>query len=176
MGIADVIEIASDFLVDDLKVGEGGRASGAPVNDALAAVYKALAVEVDESGAYGAAGAFVEGEALSGPVAGSAEPLVLLGDGAAVLAYPFPYPRNERLSADFLPGLSLFGELPFDDDLSCDACVVAAREPEGWVAHHAMPADERVLGGGGQCVAEVEFTRNVGRRHDDDKRLLPLFY
>ena len=101
---------------------------------------------------------------------------MLLGDGAAVLAYPFPYPRNEGLAPDFLPGLSLFGELPFDDDLSCNACVVAAREPEGWVAHHAMPADERVLGGSGQCVAEVEFTRNVGWGHDDDERLLTLFY
>ena len=72
--------------------------------------------------------------------------------------------------------LSLFGELPFDDDLGGDSGVVAAREPEGRVAHHAMPADERVLGGGGQCVAEVEFTRNVGWGHDDDERLLPLFY
>ena len=132
MGIADVVEIASDFLVDDLKVGEGGRASRAPVNDALAAVYEALLVEVDESGADGAVGAFIEGEALSGPVAGSAESLVLLCDGAAVLAYPFPDPRNEGLAADFLPGLAFLGELSFDDYLGCYAGVVAAREPEGW--------------------------------------------
>ena len=54
--------------------------------------------------------------------------------------------------------------------------VVAAREPEGWVAHHAMPADESVLGGGCEGVAEVEFTRNVGWGHDDDERLLTLLY
>ena len=42
MGIADVVEVAFDLLVDYLEVGEGGGAAGTPVNDALSAVDEAL--------------------------------------------------------------------------------------------------------------------------------------
>ena len=172
VGVADVVELAINLLVDYFEVGEGGGATGAPVDDALATVDEALVVEVDEGGADGSAGALVKGEAFSGPVAGGAEALVLLGYGAAILADPLPDPFDEGVPADFLSGLALLDELPFNDDLGGDACVVGAREPEGGVAHHAVPADEGVLGGGGKSVAEVKLAGDVGRGHDDDEGLL----
>ena len=97
---------------------------------------------------------------------------MLLGDGASVLPDPLPDPLYEGVTADILSGLAFLDELAFDDDLGSYACVVGAREPEGGVAHHAMPADECVLGGSGEGVAEVKLAGDVGRGHDDDKGLL----
>ena len=151
----DIIQATIDVPVLDLQVGEGGGASGAPVDDALAAVDEALAVEVDEGVADGPAGAGVQGEALAGPVAGDAQAVVLGLDAAAVAGHPVPYPLDELLAAQVVAGQALLGELALDDDLGGDAGVVDAWEPEGGVAAHAAPACEGVFDGGALGVAQV---------------------
>ena len=170
-GIADVVELAVLFLVFHFQVGEGGGATGAPVDDALVAVDEALVVEVDEGGADGLGRARVKGEAQAGPVAGGAQPLVLLVDGVAVAGDPLPDALLELFAAQVVAVGSLLGQQALDDPLGSDAGVVFAGEPQGVVAAHTPPAGEGVLDGGGEGMAQVEFAGDVGRGHDDDEGL-----
>ena len=168
-GVVDIIQAAIDVPVLHLQVGEGGGAARAPVDDALAAVDEALAVEVDEDVADGPAGAGVQGEALAGPVAGDAEAVVLGLDAASIARHPVPYALDELLAAQVVAGQALLGQLALDDDLGGDAGVVDAGEPQGGVAPHTAPAGERVLDRGALGVAQVEFAGDVGGRLDDDE-------
>ena len=58
---------------------------------------------------------------------------------------PLPDALDERLAPEVVPGLALAREHALDHGLRGDAGVVGARLPEGVVAAHAVPADERVL-------------------------------
>ena len=89
-GVADVVEVAVDLLVLDLEVGQRRVAAGAPVDDVVAAVDQPLVVELDEDLAHRAREPLVHGEALALPVAGGAQALELVDDGAAVLLAPLP--------------------------------------------------------------------------------------
>ena len=59
-----------------------------------------------------------------------------------------------------------------DDVLRRDARVVVARLPERVEAAHAVPADEHVLQGAVQRVADVQPAGDVRRRHADHERSL----
>ena len=126
--VADVVEGGVFVAVLDLQVGEGGGATRAPVDDALAAVDEPLAVEVDEGGAHGQAGALVQRESTSRPVAGGAEPLDLLVDTVAVLVDPIPDRLDELLAAQLVPGYAVPGQHALYDDLGRYAGVVGARQ------------------------------------------------
>src|SRR3972149_3711344 len=88
------------------------------------------------------------------------------------LVAPLPAALHELLAAYVVAAEALLGELALDDVLGGDAGVVDAGEPEGGVAAHPVPADQGVLHGGGESVAQVQFTGHVGGRHDDAERLL----
>ena len=60
-----------------------------------------------------------------------------------------------------------FADAPFHHRLGGDAGVVGARHPKGVEALHAPPADEDVLQGVVQGVAQVQRAGDVGRRDDD---------
>ncbi|MBA7666668.1 hypothetical protein ES703_74749 [subsurface metagenome] len=47
--------------------------------------------------------------------------------------------------------------------------MVDAGQPERRFAHHAVPAGQNILHGGGQRMAEVQLAGDVGRRHDDNE-------
>ena len=76
---------------------------------------------------------------------------------------------EEALAAEVVAGGVVFGEFAFDDVLGGDAGVVGAGDPEGGAAGHAVVADEHVLDGAGDGVAEVESAGDVGGRHGDDE-------
>ena len=167
VGVANVVEAALLLRVLHLQVGEGGAATDAPVDDALAAVDQPFVVEVFERRSDGADGPRIERERLALPVARRAEPAVLVVYRVAGLADPLPHALEERLATDVVARRLLGGELALDDDLRGDAGVVGSGEVERGVALHSAMADERVLDGGGHCVAEVQFARHVGGRHND---------
>ena len=125
-GVADVVEGGVFVRVLDLQVREGGGAARAPVDDALAAVDEALAVEVDERGADRQAGALVQCEGAARPVAGGAEPLGLLVDAVAVPVNPLPDRLDELLPAQLVPGEAVAGQHALDHDLGRYAGVVGA--------------------------------------------------
>ncbi len=96
---------------------------------------------------------------------------MLLVDDAAVAVDPLPHPLQEPLAAQVVAGQPLLGQHALDHELRGDAGVVAARQPEGGIAEHTVPADEAVLDRSGQGVAEVQLAGHVRRRHDHGKRL-----
>ena len=180
-------QVARGVLVLHLQVGDGGQALRAPV-DKLAAVDEPPLVQAHEGRAHGAAQPLVQGEALPLPVAGGAEPAVLLGDDVAVVSLPGPAEFHEPLAAQVLACerqraigsrvvdlLQQFAELliaqaALDHGVGGDAGVIAARQPQRGMALHAMIAGHQVLQGGGQGVAQVQRAGDVGRWHGDGER------
>ena len=171
-GVADVPEAARLVLILHLRVGEGGDAVGTPVDDAASLIDEALLVQGDEHMAHGLAEPLVHGEAGPVPVAGGAQLLLLLHNAVAVLVLPVPHPLQELLPAQVVAGEPLvFAQLLFHLDLSGDAGVVGAGNPQGGVALHPLEADEDVLKGGVHGVAHVELAGYIGGRHDDGEGL-----
>lgn len=166
-GVAHGVELGLLWRGDDFLVGDGGEGFRAPVDHAAAAVDEAFVEEVDEDVADFARVVFVHGEALAFPVAGAAEGLQLLDDDAAVFVFPVPDLLEEVLAAEFDAGFAFFAEFAFDDGLGGDAGVVGAGEPEGGFALLAGAADEDVLDGVVEDVAEVEDAGDVGWGDDD---------
>ena len=89
--IPEVPEAALLLLHLDFEVGERALELRVPVDEPLVAVDQALVVELDEHLEDGPGQALVHGEALARPVAGGAEALQLVDDGAAALGLPGPH-------------------------------------------------------------------------------------
>ena len=151
--IADVVQVALHLLVFDLKVGQRGTATDAPVDHPLAAVDESFVVEVLERRADGAGRAFVQRKRLALPVARRAKPAVLVVYRVAGLVHPLPDTFEERFTSDVVTRQFLCGELALNDDLRGDTRVVGARQVEGHIALHAVIAGERVLDRGRHRVA-----------------------
>ena len=63
------------------------------------------------------------------------------------------------------------GQLALDHHLGGDAGVVGAGQPQRRLAAHALEADQHVLQGVVQRVADVQRAGDVRRRDDDRERL-----
>ena len=171
-GIADVPEVAGLVLVLHLRVGEGGDAVGAPVDNAASLVDEALVVELAEGLPDGLGKPLVHGEAGPGPVAGHAHLLLLLDNAVSVLLLPLPDPLEELFPAQVIAAEALVDpQVLLHLHLGGDAGVVHAGEPEGGVALHPLEAGEDVLEGAVQGVAHMELPGDVGGRHDDGEGL-----
>ncbi len=168
-GVGDLPEVPRRPLLDlHLEVREGRAARGAPVDQVLAAVDQPLLVEGDEHLAHRAREPVVEGEPRARPVARAAEPFQLV----ARISPPcfsfqrqtssrnFSRPRSWRREA-------ALAEVPLDDHLRRDPRVVGAGQPQRVAPLHAPPADQDVLEGVVEGVAEVEFAGDVRRRDHD---------
>ena len=165
--IFEVPHMAVDVAVLDLEVGNRRLELGIPVDQPLAAVDEAFAIERDEDLDDRLRQALVHGETLARPVAGGTKALELVDDRAAGLRLPLPDLVDEVLAAH-RPALDLaFGELALDHHLRGDAGMVHARLPEDVLAAHALEADEDVLKRVVQRVAHVKRAGHVGRRDDD---------
>src|SRR5581483_7878379 len=99
--IAQVPEVALGFDLDHLEVGDGGEQLRVPVDQSLVLVDEAGAIKFHKNFNDGARQALVHGEALARPVAGGAEALELVDDGAARLRLPFPDALEEGLAPHF---------------------------------------------------------------------------
>ena len=103
-GVANGPQIALLLLVLHFEVGEGGGATGAPVDDALALVDKPFVVQVLEHGAHGFCRARVHGESLASPVARGSQAANLVADLRAVLVHVLPFPLEELLAPQVVAG------------------------------------------------------------------------
>ena len=173
--VQQVPEVAVLLLVFHLGVTDGGAAGGAPVDHAVAAVDQALIVQPLEHHLDGAGAALIQGKALPLPVAAGAELFELVDDAAAVLPLPFPGALQKALAADLLLGDALLTHGLHNLGLGGDGGVVGAGQPQGLVALHPPPADQRVLQGVIQRVAHVQLAGDIGGRNDDGVRLLFAF-
>ena len=170
--VADIPERAGHILILDLRVGQGGAAVRAPVDDAVALIDQALFVQLAECLAHGLGAALIHGEAAAIPVAGHAEGLLLLDDAVAVLLFPRPDALQKCITAEIVAGQALFlAQHLLDLDLRGNAGVIRAGHPQGGIALHTLIACEDVLQRRIERVAHVQLTRNIRGRHDDGKRL-----
>ena len=171
-GIADIPQMAGLFGVLHLGVGQGGQAMGTPVDDAAALVDQALLIEFAEGLTDGAGAALVHGETIAAPVAGSAHLLLLLHDTASVFFLPRPDTLQELLAAQIMAGQALcVAQLFLHLDLSGNAGVVAAGQPQCLIALHPFVPDQDILQRAVHGVAHMELSGNIGGRHNNGKRL-----
>src|SRR5947199_8793983 len=66
--VANLINLAKNFLVLDLEIGDGSAAAGAPVDDVLPSINQAFFVEADEDFAHGTGKILVHGEVFAIPI------------------------------------------------------------------------------------------------------------
>ena len=96
----------------------------------------------------------------------------LLDDAVAVLVFPVPYTLQELLTAQIMAGQTLcVAQFLFHLDLSGNAGVVTAGEPQRLIALHPFVTDQDILLRAVHGMAHVELSGNIGGRHNDGKRL-----
>ena len=157
---------------DDLQVRQAGPAARAPVDESFAAIGKAVVVEALEGRSHRLRRDLVHGEALAPPVGRRAEALLLALDDRPRLGDEPPHPLEVALAPQRLAALALAGEDAVEHELRRDRGVVHARQPQRRAALHARAPDHQVLGRGARGVAQVQRAGDIGRRLDDDERLL----
>ena len=160
-------EFALDLLRLDLKVGNGGLEAWIPIHQPFVAIEQLLVVEIDEHLEHGHREALVHGEAFVGPVARRAEAAELAGDRAAALFLPFPDLVDEGLAREIGALLPSRIELALDHHLGRDAGMVGADHPERVLALQPGMADQHILQGVVEGVADMEAAGDVRRRNDD---------
>ena len=155
-----------------LEVGDRGQQLRVPVDQPLVPVDQPFAIKLDEHLEHGARQALVHREALARPVAGRAEPLQLVDDGAAALRLPLPDALEEVLAAHLAAArLLALHQLPLDHHLRGDAGVVGARLPQHVLAAHALEPAQDVLQRVVERMAHMQRAGDVRRRDDDRVRL-----
>src|ERR1700687_6193956 len=104
-----------DLDLLDLQIRDRGEQLGVPVDQPLVLVDEAGAIKLHENLEDRAREPLVHSETLARPVAGGADPVQLLYDGAAGFRFPRPYLFEEFLTAERAPVRLLpFHELTLD--------------------------------------------------------------
>ena len=175
-GIVEIPEIARHGLVEDLVVADGRLQHGVPVHQPLAAIDQSVAEHLEERMPHRPGALRIEGEAGPLPVAAAAHFLELAEDPLFVVVLPLPDAGHEPFAAELVAAeLFLLQQAAFDHGLRGDARMIGARHPQGFEALHPLLADEDVLQGVVQGVAQVQGAGDVGRRDDDRVGLLAGF-
>ena len=162
------------LLMLNLSVGNGGLADRTPVDDAGAFVDVAFLVQLYKYLKHCIGAALVHGKTFSVPVSGGAQLVQLLDDAGAVLLLPVPACFQEFVTAQIMLVHALFSQLVNDLNLRCDGCMVRTRLPQSLVALHSLITGQDILHGIVQCMAHMQLTGNVWRRHNNGERLLAL--
>ena len=79
---------------------------------------------------------------------------------------------TNRSLTDVVPRYAVGGQHSLDYDLGGYPGVVAPGEEERRLAPHAVPSHHQVFECRRERMPHVQLARDVGRRHDDDERLL----
>ena len=97
---------------------------------------------------------------------------MLLRDRPTILFYPLPHPLEELLPSQVVPGYALLSKHLLYYYLGSDPRVIDTGKPQGWVAHHAVPANHNVFQGCREGVTQMKLAGDIGRGHDYHKGLL----
>ena len=130
------------ILIVYLDIRKSRLALRTPVDDPVSLVNEAFVVKAYEHVLDCPVAAFIHGEALSLPVAGTSEFLQLCHYSAAIFLFPFPGSLQELFSSDiFLCETFFFLHLFNDLDLSSYGSMVSTRHPEGLIPLHPPEPD-----------------------------------
>src|SRR5947209_17756302 len=140
----NLVPLATQFLMNDFEIGNGGHAARTPVDDVLTAIDQPLLMQADEALDNRAREVFVHGEVLAVPVDGGAQALHLWLDGAAVVLLPIPDALDKCFPAQLLAAAAFGCQLPLYHHLGSDSRMVGAGQPKREVAEHPAPADDDV--------------------------------
>ena len=162
--IANLVQLARNLLMLDLKIGNRRLASRTPVHDVLPAIDQPFLVQPDKHLAHRPRQVLVHGEVFPVPVHRHPQPLHLVENRAAVLALPLPHPLDEPLAPQVTPPLAFLGELALDHHLSGDSGVIGSGQPKREKTPHPMPAHDDVHLRLVEHVSHVQAACNVGRR------------
>ena len=166
--ITEVPELALLLAVLHFEIGDGGVQGRIPVDQAFATVDQPFLIQPYEDFLYRLVEAIVHGEALTGPVDAAPHTAQLTGDMTARLVLPLPHLVDKGITAQVVATLALFdGKLALHQHLGGDTGVVGTYLPQGVVALHTPPADQRIHDGVLERVAHVQAAGDVGRRNHD---------
>ena len=166
--VVEVPEVPRHRLVKDLVVADGRLQHRVPVDQPLAAVDQAVAEEAEKRVPDRPRTDRVERETPAPPIAATAHLLELAEDAGFVVVLPLPNPGHQAVAAERVAAEFFLGQQPaLDHRLGGDARMVGAGEPERLESLHPLLADEDVLEGVVQGMAEVEGPGHVRRRDDD---------
>ena len=166
--IPQVPEMPLHGFMLDFIVGQYRLRGRVPVDQPFTAIDQPILEELEERAANGFDAHVVHGEPRSRPVARAAHRLQLTDNAGFIFVFPRLNPRDEFVSLEVGPAFAFFREDSlFHDRLCGDARVVGPRHPQGIVILHPAKADQDVLKGVIQGVAEMQRRRDVGRRDDD---------
>ena len=164
--IAQIVEFAVHFFVDDFFVGKGGEGFGVPVHHTHPAIDEPFFVEPHKHIDYGIVAAGVHGKARAVPIARRAQAAELLKNNAAVFFFPLPGVGQKFFAREVFFVDALFFEPRHHLGFSGNGSVVEPRHPAGVFALHAGAAHQHVLNGVVEHVPHVQNARNVGRRNN----------
>mmetsp|Transcript_13056 Transcript_13056/g.31188 ORF Transcript_13056/g.31188 Transcript_13056/m.31188 type:complete len:351 (-) Transcript_13056:574-1626(-) len=164
-----------DLLLVDFDVAECSLEEGTPRHQPSGTVCQTGIEHADKGFLDGLGQHVVHCEGFPRPVDRRADSPQLIADGVALLLLPLPHFVDERLTAVIVPRLALgLCQLPLHDSLCGDAGVVGPRHPQRHIATHTVPSGEGVFDGRGECVADVQVARHVGRGDHHDELLTVL--
>ncbi len=144
--IAQVPEVTLGLDLHHFQIGNRRQQLGIPIDQPLVLVDESLTIKLHKNFKDGAGQPLVHGEALARPVAGGAETLELVDDGAAGFLFPRPDALEELSPAHVAPALLLpLHQLPLDHHLRGDAGVIGARLPQHVPAPHTLKARQDIL-------------------------------
>ena len=170
--VFEVPEMRIFVGVFHLRVRERRLALGAPVDNSVAVVNKALVIEVDEHLPHRARALFVHSEGKARPVARTAQRFELGYYSAAVLFFPVPRQLQKLFARQIGLVYALLFELFNNLYFGCDRGVVGTGKPEGAIPLHSFEPDERILIGFVERVPHMKLARYVGRGHHYSERNL----
>ena len=174
--VAHIPQAALHFLAFDFQIGNRGQEFRVPIHQSLVTIDEALGVQRHEYFAHCCRKSLIHREAFTRPIERCAKPAQLPRNGAARFRLPFP----NALQKGFAPHaaavwLLLFGQQAFHDDLRRNAGMVGARLPQRIAPLHAPPADQHILQGIIQRMADMQAARHIRRRDHDGEGVRRAF-
>jgi len=166
-GIPNGVELSLDWFRFYLQIRQGRATAHTPVYQPLAAIDQALVVELDKYFPDGSRKALVQREALSRPIARTAEQPQLFEYRVPTLLFPFPNPFLEGFATEVLAGLSFRCQLSFHDKLRANTGVVGPGQPERVKPLHSSPSNDDVMKRVYQHVPHMQGASDVGGWDDN---------
>ena len=174
--IIDVPEKSVLVLMYNLCIRNRSLAYRTPVDDSGTFVNISFLIETDKYLLNSLGTALIHGKTLALPVCGCTQFFQLVDDLSAVLFFPCPGMFHKLVTANLVLVDSLFTKFLCYLNLCSDGCVVCSRLPESLVALHSLETDQDILHGLIQCMAHMQLSGYIGRRHYDCERFFVRIY